>query len=494
MRKTSMIALKRKIMLRIKHSINNTSTMSTCLRFIFGFSIILLTLSNYFISFRIVRRINHRYAPTLHEFSTSNKSKSGINTSGSNIVQESNLKLYQSYDDLHANQIETSLQSLKSLEMYGSPLRNTTKYDDNSRKKDLPMNIRNVNDNTMPKILISEQKARTLENMKTDGICPKLDNSTTVSVSLVIHSTVDRLWLMEETCRRWTAPIVLVVYYRHKARNPQPWMRALNWKKVCPQVDIVPLAAVPGEEEWQYPVNKLRNIGLDKVKTTHFLMVDVDFHPSGNLEAAIQSNFLSTSQVYPWNHKVAMVVPAFERLATCKHFKDCQGKKHFIPYSYKEIVECVKIEDCGVFHAVDFLEGHLTTASESWLKGEFYEGNIPRKIQCFTSFKYEPYVVLQKCHGVTPYYDERFYGYGKNKIEYISHLRFLNYSFHVLPEGYLVHYPHPKSKANKAFRRERKYRFREKMDNLYEQFLAALNTTHGIPLLGECKAQPQLSM
>jgi hypothetical protein len=438
------------------------TTRCTFLRLIFGLSIVFVTISNYYFSFRMVGESKLQDAPTLIEFLNGTISRdTRINGKSPRSRRNDQVKNSSTIDS-----------------------HNTSTY---------------LRDSGLNKNTVTVGKVRTLENMKTDGTCLSLDDPTAMSVSLVIHSTVERLWLLQETCRRWQSPIVLVVYYQPKRHNRQSWAQALDWKKACPKVKIVPVAATNDEEEWEYPVNKLRNVGIDALETTHFLMVDVDFLPSGDLQSAIQQNFF-TKFKSDYNQKVAMVVPAFERFGTCETVKDCQmmskkkGKNKFIPYSYKDIVGCVKVEDCGVFHAVDFLEGHLTTASDSWLKGEFFEGDIPRKIQCFTSFKYEPYVVLRKCQGVTPYYDERFYGYGKNKIEYISHLRFLNYSFHVLPEGYLIHYPHPKSKANRVFLRERKYRFREKMDNLYEQFLAALNTTHGEPILGECKVQPQLSM
>lgn len=351
------------------------------------------------------------------------------------------------------------------------------------------------------------RETREVETPHPDSSCLlKTDSKLLVSVSLVIHSTIDRLWLMEETCHRWKGPIVLVVYFHQTNAKNNPWMQVLDWKKACPQVKLIPVPAVQGEEDWQYPVNKLRNIGLNALETQLFLMMDVDFLPSENLEAAIQRYFLPTSEFYSLDNdsqqqqRIAMVVPAFERKnATCSSPKECQSfltkYRQFIPRSFEEIGPCVKRGSCEVFHAEEFLEGHLTTGTESWLKGDFSDSalksNIPRKINCFTSYEYEPYVVLPWCNGSTPYYDERFFGYGKNKIEYISHLRFLNYSFHVLPEGFLVHYPHPKSKAHGIFRRERKYGFRKTMDDLYVDFLKGLNKTYGQPILRQCESSNQ---
>ena len=73
------------------------------------------------------------------------------------------------------------------------------------------------------------------------------------------------------------------------------------------------------------------------------------------------------------------------------------------------------------------------------------EGTIP--IPCFDSPRYEPYLALRYCKGFTPMYDERFYGYGKNKISYISHIRHFGYKFQLLKKAFLVHYPHTESTA-----------------------------------------------
>jgi hypothetical protein len=109
---------------------------------------------------------------------------------------------------------------------------------------------------------------------------------------------------MEETCRRWTNPIVLVVYYYQRnitgvtTNSSEPWMQILDWSLVCPQVKLVPVIVGPHEQDWQYPVNRLRNIGLDALETPLFLMMDMDFLPSENLQQAITQHFFSTYQYY----------------------------------------------------------------------------------------------------------------------------------------------------------------------------------------------------
>ncbi|CAN0508929.1 unnamed protein product, partial [Laminaria digitata] len=60
--------------------------------------------------------------------------------------------------------------------------------------------------------------------------------------------------------------------------------------------------------------------------------------------------------------------------------------------------------------------------------------------------RFEPYLVVRKS-AVLPMFDERFSGYGKNKIQWINHLRYSGFSFYVMPVNFVIHAPHPKSVA-----------------------------------------------
>jgi len=76
---------------------------------------------------------------------------------------------------------------------------------------------------------------------------------------------------------------------------------------------------------------------------------------------------------------------------------------------------------------------------------------------------------------VAPYYDERFYGYGKNKIQYVSHLRLMGYRFAVLPRGFIVHNPHVDSNAKREWTdNAQDSDLHRRMDELYGQFLREL--------------------
>ena len=159
-----------------------------------------------------------------------------------------------------------------------------------------------------------------------------------------------------------------------------------------------------------------------------------------------------------------------------------------LPTTIDELRKCTKRAkepNCQVFkHATDT---HHSTNYDKW-----WGSTSPERIKCFTSLRrgphlacsprlhprhprghagrYEPYLVVRK-EG-TPLFDERFVGYGKNKIQHVSHLRKIGFAFAVLPRQFLVHVPHPKSTAKNQW--VSSYETHKAIDTLYSTFLKEL--------------------
>ena len=55
----------------------------------------------------------------------------------------------------------------------------------------------------------------------------------------------------------------------------------------------------------------------------------------------------------------------------------------------------------------------------------------------------EPYVVVKLTDDL-PRFDERFINYGKNKVQWIIHLRMAGYQFHLLSHSFAIDVPHPR--------------------------------------------------
>lgn len=367
-------------------------------------------------------------------------------------------------------------------------------------------NATKTNVATVAAVAVAEGRLlrRTLQNMDSFPVQSScsVELSTAIQTTLVIQSSLERLWILQETCKRWKSPIVAAVYLPHGLdENHHSIVTA---KKTCPQLTVVALSASRDATEWAYPVNRLRNIALDAVQTSHVLVADIDFVPSADLDETIRSTIVEQEPLLDSSQHEAMIVPAFEKLPPepCTKGHDCsvylKGNSSFIPQSLGELQACIVKKDCSVFQQANNWEGHYSTRSESWLKGAWYEENVDainstkhapatkriRTIKCFDSLRYEPYVVLRWCPvssknatekqvPVAPYYDERFYGYGKNKIQLISHLRFMGYHFSVLPRGFIVHNPHADSAAKEVWNNAQK-KLHQEMDALYPEFLEEL--------------------
>jgi len=341
---------------------------------------------------------------------------------------------------------------------------------------------------------------KTLQNMFTlpnDSSCPTSLSPDSISITLVSQTSSNRLWLLKETCRRWKDPIVVVVAMREDDAELTP-----SWKELCPQLRLIE-HRLKTESPEMYPVNELRNIGLNAVTTSHVLVVDIDFIPSISLSSTLRDNLrqrvtirenMDIAEVPPENID-ALVVPAFERVLKppCASEEECHQRfdadPNFIPANLTELLTCVNSSNCIVFQSTDNVAGHSSTRSQEWLGGSWYNStvtlltgetvNIPRTLSCFDSLRYEPYVAVRWCptdgaRPVAPYYDERFHGYGKNKIEYIQHLRMMGYSFAILPEAFIVHNPHPPSPVKHMWNNMTGSNLHRSMDKIYEDFLRQL--------------------
>ena len=347
---------------------------------------------------------------------------------------------------------------------------------------------------------------RTLETMKKfaeSKACPSNLSESEIITTLVVQTSLNRSWVLEETCKRWTDPIIAVITLSQTERHHMEPSSLLNFTDACANLRVVTYKMKPAEENpGMYPVNHLRNLGLDQVKSSHLLVADVDFVPSDGLADKIRETIvlrnrlreLSPASTDSADHE-AIVIPAFQRNSDkpCLTESDCNENLRrdsaYIPHNFDKLRECVKNRDCTVFQYEDNWEGHHSTRSEGWLAKEWYEDDVTpgtnlydlKRIRCFDSLRYEPYVVIRWCPPnevspvvTAPFYDERFHGYGKNKIQYIQHLRFAGYRFAVLPEGFIVHNPHPPSKAKEIWNDRESHSLHRDMDALYPKFLTEL--------------------
>uniref|UniRef100_A0A915KBM2 Glycosyltransferase n=1 Tax=Romanomermis culicivorax TaxID=13658 RepID=A0A915KBM2_ROMCU len=108
-----------------------------------------------------------------------------------------------------------------------------------------------------------------------------------------------------------------------------------------------------------------------------------------------------------------------------------------------------------VFGLLEFLrqdeweKGHSVTNYSRWMMtSDAYE--------VLYQTDYEPYIVTQREN--LPLYDERFVGFGWNKVQHIMELSYASFKFVVLPNVFLVHQPHSPSFDVTKFRSNAVYR------------------------------------
>lgn len=331
-----------------------------------------------------------------------------------------------------------------------------------------------------------------------------------MQTTLATQLSFNRLWLLEETCQRWKEPIVATIYLDSSAvsnyQHIQTSLVQALTERGCPHVKLIFFLQdnesagkdTPKDTAQQfYPINMLRNLSLEAVQTSHVLVVDIDFVPSATLAndireawevrrgaaevAALTVDASSSSNgIAPFSPLLeAMVVPALElspenKTREAAFIAEPWKYSHWIPSNFDQLEECISRGDCR-----SFLENkdkaHGTTRTSEWLAKQWYDHwrcqtkseDTPaeavrvkdiRKVPCIMSPAYEPYLVLPWCHArdesgsrAAPYYDERFLGYGWNKVEYIRHVRELGYLLWVVPRGFIIHAPHPPSTSMQAF-------------------------------------------
>eukprot|EP00638_Chattonella_subsalsa_P007894 CAMPEP_0117747590 /NCGR_PEP_ID=MMETSP0947-20121206/8596_1 /TAXON_ID=44440 /ORGANISM="Chattonella subsalsa, Strain CCMP2191" /LENGTH=359 /DNA_ID=CAMNT_0005565061 /DNA_START=96 /DNA_END=1172 /DNA_ORIENTATION=- len=303
-------------------------------------------------------------------------------------------------------------------------------------------------------------------------LCKRLEGFA--SFTMVIQATVDRIWMLSQICIRWKGPISLVIFDRGQKYAEDGSL--IERELYCPERIIVQWynPSLDEQNPRAYPINKLRNLGISQVNTTHYFLVDIDFWSSDNLyDMLILHSTLHPS--FFEDPLQTIVIPAFEKENFPGGPPDSERRSWVgqIPSSFTKLLASIKSGAIKLFDHRFNKWGHSSTDYLLWFMQS--EDDL-RQLECLDSERYEPYIVMRKCPG-TPKYDERFTGYGKNKIQYIIHLRYAGYKFAVLPKAFIVHFPHHYSRIRDIWQNKTEL-YRPYNDGLYEQFIDELELSY----------------
>ncbi|XP_044870836.1 LARGE xylosyl- and glucuronyltransferase 2 isoform X2 [Mauremys mutica] len=283
-------------------------------------------------------------------------------------------------------------------------------------------------------------------------------------VTLVAQLSMDRLQMLEAICKHWAGPISLALYMSDA--EAQQFLRYAQGSEVLSSRRNVAYHIVYKEGQF-YPVNLLRNVALTNAETPYVFLTDIDFLPMYGLYDYLRN---SIRQLELPQRKAALIVPAFETLRYRLAF----------PKSKAELLSMLDMGSLYTFRYHVWPKGHAPTDYAKWRTA-----TVPYRVEWQPDF--EPYVVVRRdC----PQYDQRFVGFGWNKVSHIMELDAQEYELLVLPNAFMIHMPHAPSFDISKFRLSAGYR--DCLQTLREEFHQDLSRRYGAAALKYLTAERSL--
>ncbi|EDQ88919.1 uncharacterized protein MONBRDRAFT_21521 [Monosiga brevicollis MX1] len=248
-------------------------------------------------------------------------------------------------------------------------------------------------------------------------VCLERPALETGAVTLITAFTPDRLDLFLSLVRSYEGPVSAALFANDEeadrvAQALAETSFARRHRRVCVHL-LMPDGLAPGA----VPINRLRNLAWDHAPTPWVFHVDVDFEAS---------------------NRTAFVVPAFE---TPQYRLPRFGTK-------AALLEAWDLGLLRPFRMDLWPVAHRPTDYHRW------SGTTdPYAIDWQPD--YEPYLLMSP-HA--PRFDERFSGFGWNKVSQIMELHVSHHRFVVVPAAWVIHKPHTPSHDLAAFRSDPGYR------------------------------------
>ncbi|CAH1793160.1 unnamed protein product [Owenia fusiformis] len=267
-------------------------------------------------------------------------------------------------------------------------------------------------------------------------------------ITLVTQVSADRLYMLHDILPYWDGPVSIAIYIpASESPSDKPiYDDEYIIHKLKNLTQSCEITIMYGEYyKEKYPINTLRNHAIRHVQSKYLFLSDADFLPSVNFQRQAKSEINRLKSVVDHDDdtsikdidKTAFVAPAFEYLKN-------PFKSNNLAKTKAELGQVYKTKSyIKVFNGA-WSDNHKATDYGKWFKRSHSYKVTKYQI------KYEPYVVLRK-HSRLPLYDERFVGYGMNKVSYLMELKAAGYTFLVLPNCWVSHIPHEKTNNNQEF-------------------------------------------
>lgn len=280
-------------------------------------------------------------------------------------------------------------------------------------------------------------------------------------VTLVTHGSLSKLYYLDLLSRRWgeNAFISLSLFVDNNEGALDIIETILSFRKCFPQVSytttihlVIPVSMeIPtptsvnfrnchdlevqlkkrAEDErtynskMKYPANLLRNIGRKHALSQYILVTDIDLIPSEHLRETFLS-FIRRSNSQRSN--IVYVIPTFEILETIEEVN--------IPRDKTSLVKLLHTQEARPFYIDVCWKCQKYTDYERWTK-------LPMENKLTIAYEIEDYVIPWEPFFISTntiaLYDERFRGYGFNRMSHVCEVYFSGYSFAVLNPAFLLH-------------------------------------------------------
>ena len=277
---------------------------------------------------------------------------------------------------------------------------------------------------------------------------PSVDPPATNDVTLIAQLSMDRLQMLEKIAKQWRGYMSIVIYTMdYELEAIQLFISRCRDLRSRNNIDYH-IVFQAGEF---YPVNYLRNVAMNFSSTEAVLISDVDFLPMEGLDNRLK-DWLSKENSLSSSYNRAYIVPAFETLRY--RFSTPEDKSQLIQMWDDGLID--------TFRHFEWPRGHSATNYTFWR-----ESYSIYRVQWDMDF--EPYVLLPRKVAL---FDERFVGFGWNKVSFIIELDAVGIELWVLPDVFMIHMPHSPSLDVSHFRENNNYRIC--LQEVKEKFLKDL--------------------
>ena len=158
----------------------------------------------------------------------------------------------------------------------------------------------------------------------------------TFNLTVVTQTDVSRLSYLAESARRWSGPLVAGVLLPPGVAPAD----AMGGVTLPSSATVVTLSATGGNAP--YPINVLRNRAIREVRTTHYVVLDVDLWPS----ASLRDEVLSLPTALLARKYAAIVLPAFQLDLRPPPGATAASTARFFAASFGRCASCARAAAC----------------------------------------------------------------------------------------------------------------------------------------------------